>query len=204
MVTPAPASPVLPGPLVAQGNAIIARLAQVFPSTLFHFKFLPPKIDRAKWSMLQQGNQPFIGLGWNGVVPDKGDLPFLMGQNSWTLLVAVRAQGADLVRYFGDANGPGVMGLAAVAAAVLHRAPLATGAGQVTKISNVVADEWSGDAAIAAIDLLVPVSLPLHEAIIAPDGIGWFGVLAESWAAANNDGGTAAYTSDWENPNVPN
>lgn len=190
------ASPLLPGPLVAQGQAIFERLGVAFPTTYFKQRFLPPKLNAKAWAEITTGNQPFLGLGWNGLAPT-GDNSMMQGANSWTLLIAVRRQGTDLQRYFGDAQGPGVLTLVGVAAALLQGATCSGGTIRVAKVTNVAAEGWGDDCAIVALELLQAVTLPLADVITAPDGLGWFNDMITSWGWTAQDGTAGSAQSEW-------
>jgi hypothetical protein len=196
-----PASPLLPGPLVAQGKGIERLLQLVFPPSYFRFKVLPPRITRESWKNLTTGNQPFLGLGWNGLLPDRALNPQFIGGSSWTLLTSVRRQGTDAERYYGDAQGIGVMTMAGAAVSLLQGAVIEGGTMQVTKVTNVVADGWGDDCAIIALDLALSITLPLAQVIAAPPGLGLFEEMASAWGWSAQDGTEANYTSDWTNPN---
>ena len=153
---------------------------------------------------MTQGNQPFLGLGFVGVVPT-GDGVVFTGIASWMLLVVVRQNaGTPKTLFYGDA-APGSIGalkMAAVAAAMLQGFVAATGSVTVKKISNAVSDAWSDDCAVLALDLQVPVRLELDDVITAP-ALGLFTELAETWNFPGPEGSQDMFTSDWENPNVP-
>lgn len=196
-----PASPLIPGLFVEQGLAIEARLKGTFPPSLFHFKILPPKITAKSWGELMQGNQPFIGLGFNAFAP-KPDNAKLTGLASWSVLTAVRMkQATDKARYYGDSQGIGALTMAVVAAPLLHNFVAGTGTTVVRGVSNVAADDWGDDCVIMKIDLVVPVTLALGEAIVRPDGLGWFGSMVSTWDWTTQDGSQGGYISDWENTN---
>lgn len=198
-----PASPIIPGFLVAQGEAIRKRLQIPFPPSLFMFKVLPPRIDARKWATLTSGNQPFIGLGFVGFRPGERTGGPLQGAASWTVLVAVRhAQATDASRYYGDVYGIGALTLAEVASSVLHNHAAPGGKISVQAVTNIAADEWGDDTVIIKIDLSIPLTLPLYNAIIQPDGLGWFDVLSSQWGWAAQDGTNASFTSEWDNPNA--
>jgi hypothetical protein len=196
-----PVSQVLPGPLVAQATAITARLQLAFPPSLFRFKYLPARIDKSAWNDLTTGNQPFLGLGFRGFVP-RQNARVLNGVAAWSLLCAVRRGGSPKDRYIGDTLGTGVLSMVPIAAAVLQGFVAATGSVEVTKITNVAADEWGGDSAIMELSLEVPVTFSLDEAIGNP-ATGIFKELAATWNVPTPAGGVDIYESDWENPNVP-
>lgn len=199
----APASPVIPGLFVSQGKAIQARLQVSFPETLFHFKVLPPRIDVKKWNAITQGNQPFIGLGFNGFKPAQVISNQIKGSTNWTVLAAVRRGNAtDLERYYGDAFGIGALTMAEVAATLLNGYGAPGGTVEVTSISNVAADDWGDDAVIMKIDLAIPTTLTLHAEILQPNGLGWFDVMASAWGWKADDGTSATYSSQWNNPNA--
>lgn len=195
-----PVSPLLPGPLAEQGFAIAERLQLAFPPAKFQFKYLPANIDRAGWKEITQGNQPFIGLGFVGVSPT-GEGKVFEGVASWMLLVAIRRQGTPRSRFYGDAQGLGVLVMATAAASVLQGFVAATGSVTIAKIANAVAEAWSDDSAVISLDLRIPLQLPLAEAITKPDGLGIFEALATTWNVPTDGGSTDIYTSDWENPN---
>ncbi len=200
----APCAPVVPGPFVQQGLAIQARLQLAFPPTKFYFKVLPPRIDAKKWARLTQGNQPFVGLGFNGFVPRKEVSGVLRGDASWMVLTAVRRDSTtDEARYYGDAFGIGALTMAPVAAAILHGYVCAGGTAQVDRLANVAADEWGDDAVICQVDLRIPTDLPLADMIINPGGAGWFGEMIDTWSWTVADGTAGSSTSVWKNPNVP-
>lgn len=196
-----PVSPLLPGPLAEQGFAIAARLQLAFPPSKFQFKYLPASIDRASWKEITQGNQPFIGLGFMGVSPT-GEGKVYEGIASWMLLVAIRRQGTPKSRFYGDAQGLGVMVMATAAASVLQGCVAATGSITVGKIANAIAEAWSDDSAVVSLDLRIPLRLPLADAITKPGGLGLFEAMETTWNEPTSTGGsTDTYTSDWENPN---
>lgn len=199
----APASPVIPGFLVQQGLAIQARLQLIFPPSIFHFMVLPPRLDMKTWNSLMQGNQPFLGLGFNGFKPDTGTMRGkIQGKSSWSVLTAVRRNGSDEGRYFGDKFGIGALTMAEVATTALNGFNAATGSVEVVAFSNVAADGWGDDSVIMKIDLAVPATLALQDEILAPDGLGWFDVLASTWGWSAQDGTSASLTSIWNNPNA--
>jgi hypothetical protein len=188
----------------AQGKAISARLQLGFPPALFQFKFLPANAgaDKAVWKNLTQGNQPFLGLGFGGIVP-KTDGRIFMGVASWMLLVSVRMNnGTPKSLFYGDKQGIGALKMAAAAASLLHGMNAATGTLTVAKIANSVSDAWAEDHAVIALDLLVPLTLRVDEAILKPDGLGLFEELLTVWNVPGPQGGVDTYSSDWENPNV--
>jgi hypothetical protein len=190
------------GPFVAQGLAIQARLQTVFPAKRYYFKVLPPKLNARKWGELTQGNQPFLGLGFNGFLLGKMEQRELVGQASWMVLVAVRrASATDQERYFGDKQGLGALTLASVVAPLLNGFLAATGTVVVTGVQNVAADDWGDDAVIIKVDLLVPATLRLSEAITAPGGLGLFEEMASTWNWPAQDGTAGTFTSTWDNPN---
>ncbi len=199
----APASPIIPGQLVQQGQAIQVRLQLIFPPSIFHFRVLPPRLDMKTWNSLMQGNQPFIGLGFNGFKPDGGTMRgMVQGKSSWSVLTAVRRNGSDEGRYYGDNFGIGALTMAEVAMVALNAFGAATGSVEVVGFSNVAADGWGDDSVIMKIDLLVPATLTLREEILAPSGLGWFDVLATTWGWTAEDGTAASFTSTWNNPNA--
>jgi hypothetical protein len=187
----------------AQGKAIAARLQTVFPPSLFQFKYLPPNPggDRKAWASLVQGNQPFLGLGFVGVSP-VADNPVFNGIASWMLLLAVRqAAGTPKTLFFGDAQGIGVLKMGFVATAILQGFNAATGAVSVAKMSNAISDAWSDDSAVLGLDLRVPLTIKLSDAIAKP-GDGLFEELNTIWNVPVPNGSQDIYSSDWENPNV--
>ncbi len=198
----APASPIIPGFWVKQGQAIQARLQVAFPATLFHFKVLPPRITAQSWGKLTNGNQPFIGLGFNGFRVKSHAGGKLVGETSWTVLTAVRRDGRVDSRYYGDGFGIGALTMAEVATAVLNNAAAATGKIEIASVANVAADDWGDDAVIIKIDLAVPVTMSLADEILAPAGLGWFDVMASTWGWSAQDGTKASYDSEWNNPNA--
>lgn len=206
--TPSPqrtaaASPIVPGFFVQQGLSIQERLQISFPPSLFMFQLLAPRIDARKWGELTQGNQPFIGLGFNGLQTGARTGGALQGDASWTVIVAVRnGDATDRSRYYGDRFEIGALTMAEVAAAVLHNYRTPTGTLNVHRLTNVVADDWGHDSVIVKIDLTVPVTLRLDNAILQPDGLGWFDVLANDWGWSSQDGSPANYESQWSNPNA--
>lgn len=202
--TVAPLAALLPGDVVLQGRAIMARLRLAFPENKFEMRFLPPRIDRNTWKVLSTSGQPFLGLGFEGIVSQKSESRAYRGFANWVLLVAVRASGRPEERYFGDSLGVGVLTYAPLAAAMLHGWAAGTGTAIVTKITNVVSDEWAEDSSIIGISFEVPIVLRLHDLIQRPEGLGIFKELAETWVIGGPTGITTTYTSDWENPHVEN
>lgn len=193
----------IPGDVVQQGEAILTRLATAFPPNRFQMRFLPTRVnDRKVWNTLVQGNQPFLGLGFEGIVAQKDETRSFRGMAVWLLLVAVRAVGRQEERYFGDAMAVGVLTLAPLAAAMLHGWAAGTGTAEVTKITNVNSDEWAEDCSIIAISFQVPIVLGLQRVIQQPEGLGVLAELSQTWVEGGPTGITASYLSDWENPNV--
>jgi hypothetical protein len=195
-------SPIPHGLLGRQGLAIAALLQLVFPPSLFQFKYLPANIDRAGWKEITQGNQPFLGLGFVNVMP-KGEADSVFnGVASWMLLTAVRRQGTPKSRFYGDAQGIGVLDMALAAVAVLHGQVAGTGSISVAKVANAVAEAWSEDSAVISLELKIPLTINMADAFTKPGGLGVFEELATTWNVPTDAGGsTDTYTSDWENPN---
>lgn len=202
VLTPPVSAPLPPGPLAGQAVAIAARLQSVFPPSLFKFAILPGKITKPVWDNLTTGNQPFLGLGFNGMVPDKGNGSTFQGKASWMLLVASRHNATPKDRYFGNAQYPGVTLFATTAVAILQGFDAETGSVTVSGCTNLSPDEWGGDSAIIGITLEVPLTLFVDEAIMPPTGLGLFAELAETYNWPVNTGSTDFVTSYWENPNV--
>jgi hypothetical protein len=193
---------IVPGRLVLQYQAILARLALVFPATKFQTRMLPPKIDKSVWKTLTQGNQPFLGLGFKGFVNQKREASELAVFASWTLLVAVRASGTVETRYLGDTLSVGLLTLAPIAAALLHGWTINhAGTLLVTGMTHVAADEWTDDQAIMQIDFVVPMTLNFGSVMDVSD-VGFFQTLAETWQVTPDGTLTATYTSEWDNPNA--
>lgn len=197
-----PASPLIPGFFVQQGLSLQARLQIPFPPSLFMFKVLPPRLDAKKWGKLTMGNQPFIGLGFNGFRANGRTSGGLQGDASWVVIVAVRhGQATDRSRYYGDAYGMGALTLGEVAAAVLHNHNAPGGKVAVQALTNVATD-WDDDSVVLKIDLIIPLILALDTAILQPQGVGWFDVLANDFGWSAQDGSEANYESQWSNPNA--
>jgi len=194
---------VLPGDVVAQGKAIIARLKLTFPANKFQHKVLPPRIDKIAWKELTTGAQPFIGRGFQRISRLKEEMGTFRGTANWIVLVAVRMPGKPEERYFGDAVGVGVLTLAPIAAAILHGWVAAPwGTALVTDIANVAADEWSDDSSIISVSVQIPIALTLNALLQNPGGASLFEEMAETWVLGGDGGITTTYNSDWENPNV--
>ncbi len=199
----APASPIIPGIFVKQGEAIQARLQVAFTPAWCHFEVLPPRLTRNVWDKITQGNQPFLGLGFNGFKPTGSLGKPLMGEVSWTVITAIRRNSAThMGRYYGDKYGIGALTMAEVAAALLTGYGAPGGTVKVVAIANVAADDWGEDSVIMKIDLLIPVKLRLGDEILAPEGLGWFDVLATTWGWSAQDGTHASFNSEWDNPNA--
>ena len=113
-----------------------------------------------------------------------------------------RASATHKGRYYGDKFGIGALTMAEVAASLLNGYVANTGTIKVGAISNVAADDWGEDSVIMKIDLLVPVTIRLGDEILAPEGLGWFDVLATTWGWSAQDGTQASFNSEWSNPNA--
>jgi hypothetical protein len=163
---------------------------------------LPGKINKAEWDKLTSGNQPFLGLGFNGIAPNKDNGGLFAGTASWMLMVATRHNGTPKDRYFGNAQYPGVTLFATTAIAILQGFDADTGSVTVSGCSNLSPDEWGGDSAIVGITLTVPLSLQVDTAILPPTGLGLFETLAETYNWPVSTGSTDFMTSEWDNPNV--
>jgi hypothetical protein len=195
-------APLFPGPLANIANAIQAQLQLGFPPSLFQFKFLPGKLDKAAWSKLTQFNQPFIGLGFGGITTVANGRAPLIGQSKWTLVVAVRRSNISPgVLFYGDAQGPGVTLLATTAMSLLHGFNCDTGTALVESCSNIAPDEFGEDSALIAINFSVPLTLDLPETI-TPPALNLFEENSETWNWPAGAGSTDFTTSDWINPNV--
>ena len=201
-VAATPLSLILPGALVTQGRAIAAMLGEVFPPSLYQFKYLPAKLNKVSWGHLTQGNQPFLGLGFDVIKPTTSGGVF-SGVASWVLLAAVRANGTPQQRFYGDPQGIGVLSIATVAISVLQgRVAGGTGTIEVKAVMNVDAEEWSADSAVIGINLEIPLRLPLYDAVIKPADLGLFKEMLSTWAIPTPEGSADIFTSDWTNPNA--
>lgn len=199
----APASPIIPGNFVQQGLSIQERLQVPFPPSLFTFRVLPPRVNAKVWGKLVTGDQPFIGLGFDGFRPGAGTTSAaLRGDAAWVVITSVRhGQATDRSRYYGDKYGIGALTVAEVAASVLHNHNAPSGRVQVNGLANVATD-WDDDAVIVKLDLTIPTTLQLDNAILQPAGLGWFDVLASQYAWAAQNGDQATYYNQWSNPNA--
>jgi hypothetical protein len=206
LVPVAPVTPLLPGLFAAIGDAITARLQLAFPPSLFRFKDLPPAFTPEVWRSLTEGNQPMIGLGFVGVKPIS-DTRVARGVAQFMLLIAKRGERTTRSLWYGDAQGAGVLAYAATAWAVLQGFNACTGPVDVASMNNTVAEAWKDNSAVIALDLRVPVTVQLADAISDP-GIGIFETLVAQWNVPTPVGATViagsedTYASEWDNPNV--
>lgn len=198
-----PVSALVPGPLVISARALTRRIQFVFPPTKFQFRFVPAKITARAWGELYQGTQPFVGLGWNGLA-SSGDSIEFTGSSNWTVLLAVKATGGKPdVRYLGDGVGPGLLTFVPAMIAALNGLRIAgAGTAIVKKVSNVYADDWGDDMAMAMMDVTVGMSLPVAATLTAPADLSLLTEISENWAFSTPDGAVPAQQSEWDNPNV--
>jgi hypothetical protein len=197
-----PLALIFPGPVVAQGKLIQERLKLAFPANKFQHKFLPPRIDKAAWKDLTTSGQPFIGLGFQKISAQKIESRQFAGIAHWIALVAVRAAGRPDERYYGDAQGLGVLTLAPILVAMLQGWFSNTGTATVDGMANVASDEWADDSSIVQVSFSIPITLALPDLIANPGGAGVFAEMAETWVLGGVTGVTTTYLSDWENPDA--
>jgi len=194
--------PLFPGPLAQIANGVAAQLQLGFPASLFQFKFLPGKLDKAGWKNITKFNQPFLGLGFGGIMSANNSPRPFIGSSKWTLVVAVTRAGVQPgVLFYGDAQGPGVTLLATTAMSLLHGFNIAGGVALVESCSNIAPDEFGDDTALIAVNFSVPINLPLANTITEPV-LNLFEENAETWNWPTATGSTDFTTSDWINPNV--
>ena len=177
-----PVTTVLPTPLERIGEAIADRLKIVFPEAKFQHAWLPAKLTPKSWNALLR-RTPFVGIGW-GTLDPKRDAAFrdFSGHSTWSVFLVVRNEAGVRQRYYGDMQGPGLLPMVAAAVAILHGHTIRdVGSMQVERAGNAYADGWDADdTALAAIDVSVGTSLPLHRTIegvevdaLAQLGITW-------------------------------
>jgi hypothetical protein len=155
-----------PGQLQQLGTALIAQVQIAFPPTLFQFEVMPSKLTPQAWTALVR-RVPFVGLGWNGVEPAPDMGRGFRGVSRWTLYLVTRNSAGELGRYFGDAQGPGLLQMVQAAVVLLQGADIGgVGTAAVRSVANAVAEGWEGgNAVIAAVDIDVPVDLTLRNSI---------------------------------------
>ncbi|MHB1305348.1 MAG: hypothetical protein ACYCZB_18130 [Acidiphilium sp.] len=175
---PSPVQAIMPGPLGLIGRALQARLQAAFPLEQFEHNVVPAKVDVKDWRMLTR-RTPFVGLGWNDLMPDHdGGGPFV-GASNWSVFLATVNQGSIGARYFGDAAGqqwaPGLFAMIQVGVAVLHGLTLPRlGSVRVSRASNVFVEGWDENMAAAVIDISVRTTIALGETVTPPADLGRF------------------------------
>lgn len=155
-----------PDPLSAIGTALLARLQQGLPATLFHYRVMPARLTPAAWNELT-ARTPFVGLGWNHIAPAPDLARSWRGVSRWTVYLVARNASGEQGRYFGDAQGVGLLAMVTAATAILHGADIAgLGTARVEASNNAVAEGWEpGHAVIAALDVEVPLDLSIAALI---------------------------------------
>lgn len=156
-------STIEPGPLQVMGSALADRLKLGFPPTLFQHAIMPAKLTPQAWEKLVR-RPPFVGLGWNRIMPMPDMQRTFRGIASWSVYFVTRNAAGEIGRYFGDAQGPGLFQMVQVGTAIVHGADLGVGTASVHETSNAVAEGWeAGNAVIAALDVEVPIDLGLTD-----------------------------------------
>ena len=183
------ATTLTPGPLNAIGRAIEARLATVFPATRFHYDVMPPRITQAAWKTLVR-RTPFVSLGWRGVQAAPEAARLFKGVSQWSVFLVARNQGSISGRYFGDAQGYGLLTMAQVAIAALHGWTLpGFGSCLVTDVSNAAVEGWEDEAALAVVDLAIGTTIGIADVLGPPEELGEFLELQNVWNLIDNQQG---------------
>ena len=178
--------PFVPSVLHATLAALQARLALVFPPDLFDQRILPPKITQAVWKELTR-RTPVVGIGWDGLVPDKPPSRRLVGETAWSVFLVVRNAGGPSTQLVGDALGSGLFDLVNAGAAVLHGHSIPEiGPIFVTSADNVVSPDWDMEGlVVACLALRVGATLPTASDLVADTTEGILKTLSITWRFPN-------------------
>lgn len=162
-----------PLPLVSLGQALAARLQLAFDPKLFVHAIMPARLDARAWTELTR-RTPFVGLAFNDMIAAPDMQRRFRGATRWSVYLVVRNAAGPAGRYFGDAQGPGLLAMIQAATAMLQGTTLSdassAGLGSVSvhQAANAVAEGWEdGAAAIAALDLQVPIDITLDTTLDA-------------------------------------
>ena len=152
-------SPVLPllrdgGPLLAAFEGVRALLEPVFPTSLFRYEHVQPRMSAARWSEIARV-APTIGMSladWNSNTLSGTEY---RGDVSIPVFLVVRQDKPEFL--LKGLTTPGVMGMMAAAIFALHGRRI-EGVGQavVKHASNLEAANWIDDrTAIATMNVVV-------------------------------------------------
>lgn len=152
-------SPVLPllrdgGPLLAAFEGVRALLEPVFPTSLFRYEHVQPRMSPARWAEIARV-APTIGMSladWNSNTLSGTDY---RGDVSIPVFLVVRQDKPEFL--LKGTKTPGVMGMMAVAIFALDSQRI-EGVGQVSvkRASNLEAANWIDDrTAIATLNVVV-------------------------------------------------
>lgn len=143
------------GPILAAYEAVRDLLEQVFPSSLFRYHSVQPRMSPQRWAQIAQV-APAIGMSvadWNASALSgtayRGDVSIPV------FLIVRQEKPEDLLK--GGPKTPGVMGMMAAAIFALDSKRIA-GVGQIAvrRASNLEAANWIDDrTAIATLNVVV-------------------------------------------------
>lgn len=181
------------GPLIATGRALQARLATVFPLSVFQHGVVPANVNAKEWAKLTI-KTPFIGIGWSQI-DEKSAGGLFTGVGRWTIFLSVKNERGIAERYFGDRQAPGLFQLTQIAIAALHGMRVADAHGSgigtllVRRAANAHGESFDENQAIAVIDCDITTTIEPADAFPAPDDLGLFETLAPTWDFEARGGG---------------
>ena len=142
--------------------AIEARLRLGFPESHFQFDLMPYALTLEEFGRTVK-RIPFLGLGFSGIAPDRGNGRFFQGKAKWTLILVTRNAQSAAARFLGDGLGAGLFEMIDAAAGLLQGADIADiGPATITAIDATVADGWTEDGTVlASVDFEIAMNQPL-------------------------------------------
>lgn len=171
------------GPLALLLRAVHRRLEIAFRDWGTTVDYVPPRPTKADWSELSR-RMPMVAVGWQSWSPSRDCGSLYQGDVQLPVFLMSR-QSKREAQYFGDGTLPGILGMTALAVAVLHDWTIGKGSEFIGtfKVAHAAAapdvDAIGSDIAFAALLVSMPNVGFDDPKLIA--GLNDFLRLGETW-----------------------
>ena len=136
-------------PITLQAAALEARLGVLFPASKFDFAYLPASLTVKAWTQALR-RFPAVALQFAGLAVDAASGRLATITATWQVYLLTTNASGPKARLLGDALGPGLAGMMALAVAALHGLQVPDAGAATIGGVNTLGAEWLDEAVAAA------------------------------------------------------